>query len=136
MKHVFWGSLSFCLDQWLCSSHYETYQNSMLNVYVYMVYLWSIDTQGLFSPLQEELIPLFCLMIAIWTRSVFFSCDLIDIDMLSELSNQILMKISSFAFVVDIEYENLPPFYFSCKMIGHNSNNCKRYKVEDNNLLV
>ena len=44
---------------------------------------------------------------------------LVDIDMLSILPNQILVERFGFAFIADIEFEKLPPFCSSCKMIGH-----------------
>lgn len=52
----------------------------------------------------------------------FFSRVLVYIDMLSNLSNQILVKRSNFAFI-SILNEKLPPFCFSCKIVGHDLSN-------------
>jgi len=43
---------------------------------------------------------------------------LVDINMLSVLPNQILVERLHFAFIVDIEFEKLPPFCSSCKITG------------------
>jgi len=48
-------------------------------------------------------------------------------DMLSALPNQILVEIPSFAFIANIEFEKLPPFCFSCKMIEHDISKCRRH---------
>lgn len=52
----------------------------------------------------------------------FFSRVLVYIYMLSNLSNQILVKRSNFAFI-SILNEKLPPFCFSYKIVGHDLSN-------------
>jgi len=47
----------------------------------------------------------------------------VGIDILFALSNQILMKILDFAFIANIEFDKLPPFFSSCKIIGHGISN-------------
>jgi len=37
----------------------------------------------------------------------FFACILVDVDLLSNLPNQILVKILGFAFIVYVKYKNL-----------------------------
>jgi len=49
---------------------------------------------------------------------------LVDVDLLSNFSNQILVERRAFAFIVDVEYEKLSLFCSNCKMIDHLSN-CK-----------
>jgi len=56
----------------------------------------------------------------------FFPCVLVDIDLLSNLPNQILVERPRFAFNVDVEYEKLSIFCSNCKMIGHDLSNCKQ----------
>ena len=37
------------------------------------------------------------------------------------------MQRPNFAFITDIEFEKLPLFCFSCKMISHDISKCRRY---------
>jgi len=48
-----------------------------------------------------------------------FARVLVDIYLLSPLLDQLFVECSDFAFVADVEYEWLPPFFSHCKMIGH-----------------
>ena len=48
-----------------------------------------------------------------------FARVLVDIDLLSPLSDQLLVECLDFAFVADVEYEWLPSFCSHYKMIGH-----------------
>jgi len=43
----------------------------------------------------------------------------VDIDLLSPFPDHLLVERPNFAFVVNVEYEWLPPFSFHYKMIGH-----------------
>jgi len=52
--------------------------------------------------------------------------------MQSALPNQILVKRFDF---VDIEFEELSPFYSSCKMIGHDIFKCRRHPDNLNNTI-
>ncbi|WJX72961.1 hypothetical protein P8452_56792 [Trifolium repens] len=51
---------------------------------------------------------------------------LVDVDLAKKLIFKILVERKGFAFFVDVEYENLPPFCDHYKVIGHNFDNCKR----------
>ena len=42
----------------------------------------------------------------------FFARILVDVDLLSDLPNQILVKMTQFAFIIDMKYEELPHFFF------------------------
>ena len=50
---------------------------------------------------------------------------MVDVDLLSNLSNQIFVEKLGFVFIVDVEYEKLPIFCSNCKMIGHDLSNCR-----------
>ncbi|XP_068466565.1 uncharacterized protein [Phaseolus vulgaris] len=54
-----------------------------------------------------------------------FARVLVDIDLLSPLSDQLLVERPDFAFVASVEYEWLPPFCSHCKMIGHELAQCR-----------
>ncbi|XP_068504205.1 uncharacterized protein [Phaseolus vulgaris] len=54
-----------------------------------------------------------------------FARVLVDIDLLSPLSDQLLVERPDFAFVAGVEYEWLPPFCSHCKMIGHELAQCR-----------
>jgi hypothetical protein len=53
---------------------------------------------------------------------------LVDVDLAKKLIFKILVERKGFAFFVDVEYENLPPFCDHCKVIGHKFDNSKRRK--------
>jgi len=65
----------------------------------------------------------------------FFARVLVDIDMLYALPNQILVEGHGFVFIADNEFEKLPPFFFSCKMIEHDISKCIRHFDNLNNTL-
>jgi len=65
---------------------------------------------------------------------VFFTRVVVDIDMLSSFPNQILVERPRFAFIVDIEFEKLPPFFSLCRMTGHNIFKCKQHPANLNNM--
>ena len=50
---------------------------------------------------------------------------LIEIDITSDMHERILVERKDFDFYVDVEYEKLPSFCNSCKIIGHSFKNCK-----------
>jgi len=54
-----------------------------------------------------------------------FARVLMDIDLLSPLPDYLLVERPDFAFVAGVEYEWLPPFFFHCKMIGHELAKCR-----------
>jgi len=56
---------------------------------------------------------------------VLFAKVLVDIDLLSHFPDHLLVERPYFAFVVDVEYEWLPPFCSHCKMIGHELSQCR-----------
>jgi hypothetical protein len=53
---------------------------------------------------------------------------LVDVDLAKDLIYRVLVERKGFAFFVDVEYENLPPFCDHCNIIGHKFENCKRRK--------
>lgn len=52
---------------------------------------------------------------------------LVDLDLAGNIRDKILVERKDFAFFVRIEYERLPEFCSSCKMIGHSLGNCRKY---------
>jgi hypothetical protein len=50
---------------------------------------------------------------------------LVDVDLAKDLIYRVLVERKGFAFFVDVEYENLPPFCDHCNIIGHKFENCK-----------
>ncbi|XP_045821982.1 uncharacterized protein LOC123914862 [Trifolium pratense] len=55
-----------------------------------------------------------------------FARVLIDTDLTQTLRDKVLVERKGFAFLVNIEYENLPNFCTNCKVIGHYVANCKK----------
>ncbi|KAK2401739.1 hypothetical protein QL285_051308 [Trifolium repens] len=53
---------------------------------------------------------------------------LVDVDLAQDLVYKILVERKGYAFFVDVEHENLPPYCDHCKIIGHRFDNCKRRK--------
>jgi hypothetical protein len=60
-----------------------------------------------------------------------FARVLIDIDLLQPLRYKLLVERKGFAFFVDLEYEHIPDFCYECKIIGHNVDNCYRWKKDE-----
>jgi hypothetical protein len=56
---------------------------------------------------------------------------LIDIDLLQPLRYKLLVERKGFAFFVDLEYEHILEFCSDCKIIGHNVDNCYRWKKDE-----
>jgi len=56
----------------------------------------------------------------------FFSRILVDVDLLSELSNQILVETQDLHFITNVEYEKLSLFCSNRKTIGHDLSNYRR----------
>jgi hypothetical protein len=54
-----------------------------------------------------------------------FARVLVDMDISQPLRYKVLVERVGYAFYVDLEYENLPPFCSHCKMVGHYLENCK-----------
>jgi hypothetical protein len=54
-----------------------------------------------------------------------FARVLVDIDLSQTLRYKVLVERVGFAFYVDLDYENLPPFCHHCKMVGHYLEYCK-----------
>ncbi|KAK2434847.1 hypothetical protein QL285_019959 [Trifolium repens] len=52
---------------------------------------------------------------------------LVDMDVSQPIRSKVLVERTGFAFFVDLDYENLPPFCSHCKMVGHYLEVCKRY---------
>lgn len=59
-----------------------------------------------------------------------FARVLVDIDLKSNLHNQIMFERDDYAFFVGLEYEKLPAFYSSCQIIGHDFSTCKKNKKD------
>jgi hypothetical protein len=55
----------------------------------------------------------------------------VDIDLLQPLRYKLLVERKGFAFFVDIDYEHIPDFCQTCKVIGHQVENCKRWNKEE-----
>ncbi|GAU22700.1 hypothetical protein TSUD_138230 [Trifolium subterraneum] len=60
-----------------------------------------------------------------------FARVLVDIDLLQPLRYKLLVERKGFAFFVELDYEHIPEFCSSCKIIGHNVDNCKRWAKEE-----
>ncbi|XP_050222822.1 uncharacterized protein LOC126672915 [Mercurialis annua] len=54
-----------------------------------------------------------------------FARVLIDVDLASELLNQLLIERVGKSFFIDVIYEHLPNFCHSCKSIGHLPSQCR-----------
>ncbi|MCI37614.1 hypothetical protein A2U01_0058838, partial [Trifolium medium] len=52
-------------------------------------------------------------------------------DLKTNLRYKVLVERKGFAFFVELGYENLPAFCEKCAIIGHHTNNCKRYPTKD-----
>lgn len=61
----------------------------------------------------------------------FYVRVLIDVDMFSSLSQQLLVVHSGFAFATNMEYERLLPFRSFRKMIGHMLYACTHHPQSD-----
>ncbi|XP_019430035.1 PREDICTED: uncharacterized protein LOC109337510 [Lupinus angustifolius] len=55
-----------------------------------------------------------------------FAKVLVEIDLKADLPNQIFVEREGFAFLVGIEYENLPQICLGCNAIGHAAYQCRR----------
>ncbi|XP_019451901.1 PREDICTED: uncharacterized protein LOC109354000 [Lupinus angustifolius] len=55
-----------------------------------------------------------------------FAKVLVELNLKSNLPDQILVERDSFAFFVAIEYENLPAFCHQCQAIGHTEFQCRK----------
>ncbi|XP_019455177.1 PREDICTED: uncharacterized protein LOC109356305 [Lupinus angustifolius] len=55
-----------------------------------------------------------------------FAKVLVELNLKSNLPDQILVERDNFAFFVAIEYENLPAFCHHCQAIGHNEVQCRK----------
>lgn len=66
------------------------------------------------------------------TKSMFdrsfkhFSRILVDLDLTGTFRNNILVERKSFAFFVEVDYENMPDFCDHCKFISHNVGKCRK----------
>jgi hypothetical protein len=56
-----------------------------------------------------------------------FARVLVDMDISQPIKSKVLVERTGFAFFVDLDYENLPPFCSHCKMVGHYIEVCKKY---------
>ncbi|XP_019438957.1 PREDICTED: uncharacterized protein LOC109344659 [Lupinus angustifolius] len=59
-----------------------------------------------------------------------FARVLMDIDLKSDLPNQILVEREGYAFFFRLEYEKLPQFCNGCQTIGHLVTNCRKRMKE------
>jgi hypothetical protein len=55
---------------------------------------------------------------------------LVDVDLSKALRYKLLVERKGYAFYVDIEYENIPPYCSYCNMIGHHVDYCKKWNSE------
>jgi hypothetical protein len=61
-----------------------------------------------------------------------FARVLIDIDLEKERLYKVLVERKGFAMFVDLDYEQIPEFCTSCRMIGHQISNCRKLARNDN----
>lgn len=61
-----------------------------------------------------------------------FARVLIDIDLEKERLYRVLVERKGFAMFVDLDYEQIPDFCTSCRLIGHQLNNCRKNPRNDN----
>lgn len=54
---------------------------------------------------------------------------LVDMDLSQPLKYKVLVERKGYAFFVDFDYENLPPFCTHCNTVGHHLGNCKKIKT-------
>jgi hypothetical protein len=52
---------------------------------------------------------------------------LVDLDLSQTLRSKVLVERIGFAFFVELDYENLPPFCSHCNMVGHFIETCKKF---------
>lgn len=60
-----------------------------------------------------------------------FARVLIDIDLEKERLYRVLVERKGFAMFVDLDYEQIPEFCTSCRMIGHQISNCRKLARND-----
>lgn len=60
-----------------------------------------------------------------------FARILIDIDLEKELLFKVLVERKGFAMFVDLDYEQIPEYCTSCRMIGHQLSNCRKNENND-----
>jgi len=95
-----------------------------------MASLWNIDNPVVFFYSKRD-----CTAYALDDCTMkktlgFYVQVLIDVDLLSCLPQQFLVKRTGFAFIAYVEYKRLLPFFSFCKMIGHTLYACRhRLKV-------
>jgi len=56
-----------------------------------------------------------------------FARVLIDIDLEKERLYRVLVERKGFAMFVDLDYEQIPDFCTSCRMVGHKLSNCRKH---------
>jgi hypothetical protein len=61
---------------------------------------------------------------------------LVDMDVSQPIRSKVLVERTGFAFFVDLDYENLPPFCSHCKMVGHFLEVCKRYNGTEEDVKI
>jgi len=59
-----------------------------------------------------------------------FARVLIDIDLFAKIRHQLWVEREGNAFLVKVDYENLPLFCSHCHNIGHSFSSCKLVKVD------
>ncbi|XP_058775347.1 uncharacterized protein LOC131649612 [Vicia villosa] len=59
-----------------------------------------------------------------------FARVLVDIDLSAKIRHKLWVEREDFAFLVNVEYENLPLFCSHCHNIGHSFSSCKLIKVD------
>jgi len=61
-----------------------------------------------------------------------FARVLIDIDLEKERLYRTLVERKGFAMFVDLDYEQIPDYCTSCRIIGHQLSNCRKQEKNDN----
>lgn len=59
-----------------------------------------------------------------------------EIDLATEIIDQVMVEREGFAFTVQIEYEKLPMFCSYCSIIGHTASHCKKYNAANGNKRI
>lgn len=65
-----------------------------------------------------------------------FARVLIDIDLSAKIRHKLWVEREGYAFLVNVEYENLPLFCSHCRNIGHIFSTCKLVKVNQEKVIT
>jgi hypothetical protein len=60
-----------------------------------------------------------------------FARVLVDIDLTTELKYKVLVERKGFAMFVELDYEKIPEYCTTCRMVGHNEGKCRMITRND-----